>query len=434
MKHIKYTLTLAALVAASSLATWGATPEQMEKAKVAAYKACLRNMNNGSDYLDKLKPGSVSELEGKLKAKEKENMAKLKGVRIPDESEYGSWDKAQFDKYWSETFVKATPVPTKGYCTTQVKSAISGINVTKQEAKPKAETAPEAVQAPKPEPAAAPQEPQPAVPEASEAAEPAVEDVAVEAEEMQEGEMVPVPTEAVTPAPAEAPKKKDSNTASIVVLCILVLVVVALVGYALNVMKKNKARQSGRPRSRRAAADYADYDAPAPTVQSDPEEESPFAAYSGFQEPAPSAPDPRDREIERLRSEIASLQSQVRQRQSAPSGFPGTPVRTPRIIYLAQANADGVFTRADARYNMGNSIFKLVTTDGVSGSFSVIEDPTVFELALMMPTDFLVNACAGRNLQLSEGARSIVNEASGTAIFEDGRWRVSRKAQIRYSR
>lgn len=434
MKHIKYTLTLAALVAASSLATWGATPEQMEKAKAAAYKACLRNMNNGSDYLDKLKPGSVSELEGKLKPKEKENIAKLKGVRIPDESEYASWDKAQFDKYWSETFVKATPVTTKGYCTTQVKSAISGINVTKQEAKPKAETATEGSQSPKPEPAPDPQAPQPAATD-PEAAEPAVEDVAVESEEVQQGEMVPVPTEAVTPASAETPKKKDSNTASIVVLCILVLVVVALVGYALNVMKKNKARQSGRPRAaRRPAADYADYDAPAPTVQSDPEEESPFAAYSGFQEPAPSAPDPRDREIERLRSEIATLQSQMRKRQAAPSGFQGTPVRTPRIIYLAQANADGVFTRADARYNMGNSIFKLVTTDGVSGSFSVIEDPTVFELALMMPTDFLVNACAGRNLQLSEGARSIVNEASGTAIFEDGRWRVSRKAQIRYSR
>lgn len=428
MKHIKCTLTLAVLVAASSLATWGATPEQMEKAKAAAFKACLRNMNNGSDYLDKLKPESVSELEGKLKAKEKENISKLKGVRIPDESEYGSWDKAQFDKYWSETFVKATPVTTQGYCATQVKSAISGINVTKQEARPKAGTAPEAVQAPKPEPVAAP--------EPTEAAEPVVEDVAaVGTEDMQEGEMAPVPTEAVTPAPAEAPKKKDSNTAPIVVLCILVLVVVALVGYALNVMKKNKARQSGRPRSAlRAAADYADYDTPAPTVQSDPEEESPFAAYSGFQEPSPSVPDPRDKEIERLRSEIASLQSQMRKRQSAPSGFQDTPMRTPRIIYLAQANADGVFTRADARYNMGNSIFKLVTTDGVSGSFSVIEDPTVFELALMMPTDFLVNACAGRNLQLSEGARSIVNEASGTAIFEDGRWRVSRKAQIRYSR
>lgn len=435
MKHIKYTLTLAALVAASSLATWGATPEQMEKAKAAAYKACLRNMNNGSDYLDKLKPGSVSELEGKLKSKEKENIAKLKGVRIPDESEYASWDKAQFDKYWSETFVKATPVTTKGFCTTQVKSAISGISVTKQEVKPKTQTAPEGVQAPKPEPAAAPQAPQPAAPSTPEAAEPEVEDVAVESEDVQQGEMAPVPTEAVTPAPVEAPKKKDSNTASIVVLCILVLVVVALVGYALNVMKKNKARQSGRPRSaRRAEADYADYDTPAATVQSDPEEESPFAAYSGFQEPAPSVPDPRDREIERLRSEIASLQSQMRKRQSAPAGLAGGPVRTPRIIYLAQANADGVFTRADARYNMGNSIFKLVTTDGVSGSFSVIEDPTVFELALMMPTDFLVNACAGRNLQLSEGARAIVNEASGTAIFEDGRWRVSRKAQIRYSR
>lgn len=104
------------------------------------------------------------------------------------------------------------------------------------------------------------------------------------------------------------------------------------------------------------------------------------------------------------------------------------------MIYLARANRDGVFTRADASYNMGNSIFKLVTTDGVSGTYQVIDDPAVFELALMTPTDYLENACTGRNLQLSQGASIIVNEAAGTAIFDQGRWRVTRKAQIRYSR
>lgn len=106
----------------------------------------------------------------------------------------------------------------------------------------------------------------------------------------------------------------------------------------------------------------------------------------------------------------------------------------PRIIYLSQANSDGVFLRADAQFSMGNSIFKMVTADGYSGTFSVIDDPSVHELALMMPIDFLAGACTGRNLQMVQGARTIVNDSTGTAIFEDGRWRVARKAQIHYAR
>lgn len=443
MKRLAYLLTLSAIMAASALNSNAATPEQMERAHVAAVKACLRNMNNGSDYLEKLNPKSMADLEKNLKKTEKENIAALKKIQMPAKEDYASWDKKKFEDYWTKTFVKATPVKTTGYCANQIKSAISGIQVTKDDSKPAEDAKPEA----KPAEAAASDDAKPAeTPAADEAqtdpaaTEPASEEIVAQEEVMQEGEMVPVPTEEVKPQAPEAPKKKDSNTASIVVLCILVLVVVALVGYALNVMKKNKARQSAaaRPSRRRAPkrdyADYDDYKAPATTVQADPEEESPFAAYSSAPEPEPvKAPDPRDREIERLRTEIASLQSQMKARPAAPERA-DAPRRVPRIIYLAQANADGVFTRADARYNMGNSIFKLVTTDGVSGSFSVIEDPTVFELALMMPSDFLVNACTGRNLQLSEGARAIVNEASGTAIFENGRWRVSRKAQIRYSR
>ena len=141
----------------------------------------------------------------------------------------------------------------------------------------------------------------------------------------------------------------------------------------------------------------------------------------------------RDAEIATLRAELDRLRRQTGKQEQRYTPGSSRP-RQPRVIYLARANADGVFTRADASYNMGNSIFKLVTTDGVSGTYQVIDDPAVFELALMTPTDYLENACTGRNLQLSQGASVIINEAAGTAIFDRGRWRVTRKAQIRYSR
>lgn len=435
MKRLAYSFSflLVACVA------WAATPEQMEQARAIVYKNCLRFMNNGSGYLDdKANPKSVSELEKYLKAKEKENLTKLKAIPVPAESEYATWDAAKFNDFWTGTYMDKTPkFNAKGDCRKRAAGAIKKINVTvsapKQSA-PAPVPASDTVAASKATVAEPVKEvqPDPYVME-----EPQTTDISAEELDRQAAQ---VDLENITP-PADENKKDNSNTASIIVLIILVLVVVALVGYALNVMKKNKTRQATSVRSsRNSAPAYTDDrgyaatqdDEDPRTVQSDPYEESAFAAYSGYDAPAP---DPREKEIERLRSEIAALKTQIGTSSSSASAYaPAAPRRhAPRIIYLAQANADGVFTRADARYNMGNSIFKLVTTDGVSGSFSVIEDPTVFELALMMPADFLVNACSGRNLQLSRGARIIVNEASGTALFEDGRWRVSRKAQIRYA-
>lgn len=444
MKRFAYSL----LLLLAPCVAFAATPEQMEQARAIVYKQCLRFMNNGSGYLDdKANPKSVSELEKYLKPKEKENIGKLKAISIPPQSEYAAWDSEKFNEFWTGEYMDKTPkFNAKGDCRKRAANGIKQIKVT--------------VVNPQPAPAPAPKKDSVAAPAAQPLEEqhpdinqqPAADYIS---EEIPEGDIstedldrqaAQIDLENVPVQPVEE-KKSNSNTASIIVLIILVLVVVALVGYALNVMKKNKSRQSVSMRSNRyadssySAAD-TDFDrkrgvdTDTRTVQSDPYEESAFAAYSGYDTPTPSADDPREKEIERLRSEIAALKSRIGPAAAsiASTYTPSAPRRNaPRIIYLAQANADGVFTRADARYNMGNSIFKLVTTDGVSGSFSVIEDPTVFELALMMPADFLVNACTGRNLQLSQGARIIVNEASGTAIFEDGRWRVSRKAQIRYA-
>jgi len=411
-----------------ALPVHAATDREMEKARVATIKTCLRNMRNGADYLDNIAPSSLEDLQSKLtNDDDKKNFQYLTGLAVAPGKQYHGWDDAAFHEYWSKTFVKQiktniTADFKQGFCSSKVESAVSGIKSTVV-AEPPAEADEQATET-------TGEESQDGAEQVF-AAEPTEEAVPSGAQFEPQDEMVkPQPTPA---------KKENSNTGAIVVLCILVVVVIALVGYALNVMKKNKARQAKSTRPSRRHEDDSDYNGygygGVATVQSDPEEESPFAAYSGgyVEQPAPRE-DPRDREIERLRAEIASLQSQVSLSQQR--SMPGPAVRRnqPRVIYLAQANAEGVFTRADARFNMGNSIFKLVTTDGISGSFSVIEDPAVYELALMMPTDFLVNACSGQNLQLPDGARSIINEASGTAIFEDGRWRVSRKARIRYLR
>lgn len=468
MKLSKYTLPL--LLCFSGVGTFtapAATPEQMDQAKAIAYKYCLRYMNNGSGYLDDVKPSSMAALSKSLKTKEQENLKTLQKIALPSESEYSKWGKDEFNKFWKETFFdnSALKFNAKNACRAKAAGEIASIKVTvveklkaeepkSAEVKPEAteDAAPASVEAvPVEDPAMASLVDAPVVDTAVEAVEIDVEDIKADT----------------------AKKEKSSNTSAIIILCVLVLVVVALVAYALNVMKRNKSRQErasshrgphrddyeddgdeedgddGRYAPRRQPARHAAGRATY-TVQSDPEDESPFAAYSApAEEPAPRVAESpvrrqprteRDREIEQLRAEVAALRSQLadtpaRRPANGARYTPGSRTHGPaHVIYLAQANADGVFTRADASYNPGNSIFKLVTTDGVSGSFSVIDEPTVHELALMMPSDFLVNACVGRNLQQTHGARSIINETAGTALFEDGRWYVTRKARIRYSR
>lgn len=416
MKHLIPSL---AIILAGSFAAEAATPQQMEQARSAAYSLCLRYMNNGSGYLDEGKtPSTTAELESKIKdhKKEETNLSKLKSIPIPPESEYASWDKGTFDRFWTVTFMDKTPsFDGKSECRGKIARKVSAIKVTVAEPAKPEPTPEEAALAPEEQP----KEEENVKPEEGTDADAVV--AAAPANEIVTDSVIATGPEG--PANTEKQSSDSGNTVSIIVLAILVLVVVGLVAYALNVMRKNKEPQES-PRHRREPAPRAS----APVSLVDESDESAFASYA-----APEPADNRDAEIAALRAEVERLRKQTGRSDARYTPGSARP-RQPRVIYLARANSQGMFTRADAAYNMGNSIFKLVTTDGVSGTYQVIEDPAVFELALMMPTDYLENACTGRNLQLSQGASVIINEAAGTAVFDQGRWRVTRKAQIRYSR
>jgi hypothetical protein len=91
-----------------------------------------------------------------------------------------------------------------------------------------------------------------------------------------------------------------------------------------------------------------------------------------------------------------------------------------------------MFVRADSRYNEDYSIFKLVTTDGVTGSFSIVDNASAHKLALSLPSSVLSNTCICEDMQHGNWARRIVTEREGTAVFENGRWMVMRKTEINF--
>lgn len=103
MNHIfKFFLIAVAMVIA--IPSFAVTDREMEAARTMAAKHYLRYANNGSDYLDKLNPSTMSELTTFLKAKEKENIKSFNAVAVP--KDYASWDKAKLVKYWSVTFFR----------------------------------------------------------------------------------------------------------------------------------------------------------------------------------------------------------------------------------------------------------------------------------------------------------------------------------------
>lgn len=400
MKRFYITLILAILSATFTIKTAEAvTKQEMNQARAIAGLWYLRYMNNGSDYLEKLNPKDIDELEGSLKVKEKENISTFKKVSIPND--YESWDKEKLVEYWSKTAFEIGKFPQESYgAKSKIRGKINEMSVTapnkKNEQNEKVEEHKETENK-----------------SLNENNESDPLSLAQDEQEKTGKDSTFIENTNHIETDVNAQSGDGSTIVYIVILIVLVLIVMGIIIYAVNSMKKNRDG--------------------AGSVPSDEYEDQRRRLVATIAEKDNTISQMND-EIEHLKQELANLRG--RQIRTTDSNYRVRPIspQNPRTIYLAQANHKGVFVRADGKYNIGNSIYKLITTDGVSGTYCIIEDTTVFDLALTQPINYLMTACIGENLQLSEGMNKIINETPGTAIFEDGKWRVLRKARIRYDR
>lgn len=460
MKRISYLTLLLLFQLMIPLGASAVTDREMEEARTIAAQAYLRYANDGSGYLDEFKATSMAELEKRLKSKEKENLKAFKSVRTP--GDYASWDKQKLTSYWSDTFFKSPGLSDKGrIARARVRKNIGRMTVgapqPARETSAKPETAREETPAAAtPQPAATGAAPTPAAPAAPDTTT----------------AVAPAPEPAPAPAPAETPddNRESSHTwIYVVVLAVLVGVVIWLVGFASKVMRRNEEEGSRREpapvadnashremREKFAAtlaaknADLSQLSAKNETllkenqaIKRDMEalvaETADLrtrltAANARISEmeaainamAAPTAPAPA--RVETTRTEPAAPAAAAPQPEAAPVARQ----RPGRIIYLGRANAKGIFMRADRQLSPGHSIFTLDTSDGYAGSFKVASDPTVWELALLTPAESLEGACTGPDLDRPGEATRIVTDSQGTAIFEDGCWKVIRKARIHF--
>lgn len=392
---------------------WGVTREEMEQARTITAQAFLRYMNNGSDYLDKLDPVKVSDLKNSLKTKEKENIKIFESIEYPKIEVYSQWSKDDLLKYWGTDFWNDSRIPAhcKG-ARVRVKSKIGAMNVGAEAIKSQETTA--------------------TLAEADNAASEAqrvldsikmADSIAAEAAILEASNDVvqedfasdSIAAEESAIEEEETVKSKSSPTLIYsLILIVLVVIIAALIVYAVKGIQKSGKQDVKRDKNDEIdSADEEDYD------------------NHIYKETL----DEKDREIASLKAEIDRLNNvilRMNDRISDAISEISPNQRPTRTIYLAYANSKNVFVRADSVYNEDYSIFKLVTSDGITGSFSVIDNPIANKLALSLPISILKNSCQSEDMHHDNWCKQIITENAGTAIFENGRWIVKRKADINF--
>lgn len=441
-------LAAAAIILGLPVRVLAVTPEEMEEARTITAIIYLRCANSGSDYLDKLNVKTLDELEkSNLHRKEKDNLAIFKNFSVP--TDYASWSKDDLVKYWSGTFFANPQVKleAKGYAQKRTEKAVKAMKIKD------------------------PAEVEQASPEEVTAQEPALSDAVVSDPMDEQATKAALDTlaEAVQPAEADKQSKESSgNALYIVLLCVLVAFVVALIIYAARMFKRQSDDDDdddddNRKENSLKAGHNVNVTIAAPSARSvaDTDRTTLREVESLQAENAElrRAVDDYKYHLNYVKNEKAELQEQVRRlhaeleqlRASAPTRAVG---RDPysdadatvyaeadeptvhssaraKTLYLGRANDDGMFVRAERELNPSHSIFRLVSTDGVTGTFTVVESPVV-EGRIMADVRQALRGSCECDFSEARGRSGVETLRGGTAIFDQGRWKVLRRAQVRF--
>ena len=479
MKRLIYIISLMTTIISATLPLHAVTDKEMEQARVIATQTYLRYANDGSGYLDALHPSTMAELEKSLKPKEKENIKAFKAVPVP--SGYQSWDKQKLIDYWSNTAFSHAGLSAKGKVgKNPARKKLNNMKV--------AAPAPEATQTPASAPAAStsttatPQagnatpsasNPQTSAQSNATPATPATSEAALDSAQATLDETRALAEAAFEDDEATIQKESTHTWIYVVILCILVAVVVALVVFASNVMKKSagapakwngsdsdeinvltrklkeadrnieeleKQNSQLRKKVEALTAEITRLKSPRqqkegytqPPIQGIPYPKTISTSQTLAEQPRPqqSVQPSAPRAAEQKPASVAAAEpQQSTQRNPQAQQAQQAQIRT---IYLGRANAKKIFIRADRTFNPGNSVFRLDTSDGLVGTFKVVNDQSVIDKVIEFPAEMLSAACVGPDLDKTEDMETIITDSAGTAIFEGGCWKVMRKAKIHY--
>lgn len=100
-------------------------------------------------------------------------------------------------------------------------------------------------------------------------------------------------------------------------------------------------------------------------------------------------------------------------------------------IFLAPPASDGTFANFSSTLQIGKSVYELTTTDGANGTFSMIDSDDALATAMISVSQFVKSVCRiDGNTRVYPAHISTIEK--GMAVKENGVWKVSKKALVRF--
>ena len=136
-----------------------------------------------------------------------------------------------------------------------------------------------------------------------------------------------------------------------------------------------------------------------------------------------------------MRTDFAGVKSRMTtatQPQSKTQPMPQQPKPAQRttVFFLSMPGVDGTWRDASAVKNPSQSLYQMISEDGVNGRFIVLNEPIAVQMITMQVTKYLNPVCRMTNTMSQ--VSGIVTDEPGICIKENGVWRVTRKAVAHY--
>ena len=146
---------------------------------------------------------------------------------------------------------------------------------------------------------------------------------------------------------------------------------------------------------------------------------------------------------DRIETSVGSVRQDIRNRdrivanepqRPTPSYGPATvqpsqPKRSTEF-FLSMPSTDGSWNDVSTVNKPGQCLYVLNSPDGINGTFRVINEPVAVQSILMAVGKYLSPVCRVTNTATQ--VSGIVTDEPGVAVFENGIWRMTKKAVVHY--
>lgn len=146
---------------------------------------------------------------------------------------------------------------------------------------------------------------------------------------------------------------------------------------------------------------------------------------------------------DRIETSVGSVRQDIRNRDRIVANEPQrpTPSYGPAAVqpsqpkrstefYLSMPSIDGSWNDVSTVNKPGQCLYVLNSPDGINGTFRVINEPVAVQSILMAVGKYLSPVCRVTNTATQ--VSGIVTDEPGVAVFENGIWRMTKKAVVHY--